>query len=212
MKIHTFEQGSPEWFMGRLGIPTASRFNELLTPKTRKPAASRERYMAELLAEWVLNQPIDWGSNSIVERGTDLEDEARRYYSMLQDVDVQRVGFVTRDDGLAGGSPDGLVGSDGVLEIKNYMAVHHMQALLGTNKPDEHLGQIQGYLYLTDRAWCDLIFYNPELPKRIIRVDRDQGYLDAFLPVLEDFIGGLEAHKVEYASERILRPWMEELS
>ena len=212
MKIHTFEQGSPEWFMGRLGIPTASRFNELLTPKTRKPAASRERYMAELLAEWVLNQPIDWGSNSIVERGTDLEDEARRYYSMLQDVDVQKVGFVTRDDGLVGGSPDGLVGSDGVLEIKNYMAVHHMQALLGTNKPDEHLGQIQGYLYLTDRAWCDLIFYNPELPKRIIRIDRDQGYLDAFLPVLEDFIGGLEALKVEYASDRILRPWMEELS
>ena len=212
MKVETYEQGTVEWMLGRLGRPTASRFDELLTPKTRKPAASRERYMAELLAEWVLNQPIDWGSNSIVERGTDLEDEARRYYSMLQDVDVQRVGFVTRDDGLAGGSPDGLVGSDGVLEIKNYMAVHHMQALLGTNKPDEHLGQIQGYLYLTDRAWCDLLFYNPELPKRTIRIDRDQGYLDAFLPVLEEFVGGLEALKVEYASDRILRPWMEELS
>ena len=207
MKIHTFEQGSPEWFMGRLGIPTASRFDEIMTPKQLKPVKDGGlKYMGRLMAEWYGNQPVEDWSNSIVERGTGLEDDGRRWYSLVRDVDVQQVGFLTRDDGKVGGSPDGLVGTEGVLEIKNYMVVNQWCTLLG--QPHEHIGQIQGYLYLTDRAWCDLCCYNPEHPSEVIRVDRDENWQKAFVPILDEFIGRMDEAKKKYAEGRILRPWM----
>ena len=100
MKTLDLEQGSTEWMMARLGIPTASRFDRLLTPKTRKPSASRDSYRAELVAEYLMGQPLDWGTSAWMERGTELEDEARRWYEMDRGVDVEQVGLVLRDDGL----------------------------------------------------------------------------------------------------------------
>lgn len=202
-------QGSPEWAMGRLGIPTASRFDNILTPKTRKPSGSRLAYRSELLAEWLLNQPLEWGSSAWTERGRDMEDEARRWYAMSRDVDVVKPGFIFRDDGLVGGSPDGLVGEDGGLEIKCLGPAHHVQHLIACEP--EHVGQIQGYLYLTGRTWWDLLYYHPDLPKEVVRVDRDEEYLAAFVPVLDEFIAALEKDKQTYAPYRVLRPWSPEI-
>lgn len=205
MTILDMEQGSLEWMVARLGLPTASRYDQLLTPKGLKPSASQQPYRAELLAEWLLGQPLEWGTDGVMERGTELEAEARRFYEMDRDVEVRQVGFILRDDGLTGGSPDGLVGADGVLEIKCPMAKQHVRYMLG-EKP-EHTGQVQGLLHLTGRAWCDVLSYNPELPPVLVRVERDEAYLAALVPILYAFAEQCSADRERYQAHRIPRPW-----
>lgn len=200
MKIHNVEQGSPEWLTLRLGIPTGSQFDRLLTPKTRKPAAARFKYRAELLTEWLLGYPVESGSSPWMERGTGLEAEARRWYEFEKGVTVQRVGFVTRDDGQAGCSPDGLVGDDGVLEIKCPSAVQHVLYML-SEEPD-YIGQCQGALYLTGRRWVDFLSYNPVLPPVLVRVQRDEEYITALAEVLDSFVAGLALDKAALAEHR----------
>lgn len=200
MKIHHVEQGSPEWLELRLGIPTASEFDRLLTPKTRKPAAARFKYRAELLAEWLLGYPLDSGSTAFMERGTGLEAEARRWYEFETGATVQRVGFITRDDGACGGSPDGLVGEDGGLEIKCPAAVQHVLYMLG-EEPD-YVGQCQGAMYLTGRPWWDFLSYNPILPPVLKRIPRDEEYIAALAEVIDSFCAGLELDRAALAEYR----------
>lgn len=204
MKILDVKQGSDEWMLARLGLPTASQFDRLLTPKKREPAAARHKYRAELVTEWLLGQPIEWGSSIWMDRGTGLEDEARRWYEFDRDVQVHRTGFIARDDGQTGGSPDGLVGDEGGLEIKCPGALQHVQYLLGDDL--EHVGQVQGYMYLTDRAWWDVLSYNPALPPVVHRVLRDEKYIAALTPVLDEFVKQLEADKSRLAEHRVRGP------
>jgi len=206
MKVETYDQGTVEWMLGRLGRPTASRYDQILTPKTQKPA--KTTYRAELLAEFLLGQPIEWGSSSWTERGTDMEAEARRWYEFHTDKEVEEVGFIARDDGKTGGSPDGLVEGGG-LEIKCLGAINHTLHLL--EDAPAYTGQVQGYMYLTDRPWWDILFYSPNLPKLVVRVDRDEEYLKAFIPVLDDFIGQLDEDKAKWESHRNLHPMSPEI-
>ncbi len=203
MKIETYAQGSVEWMLGRVSRPTASRYDSLLTPTTRKPAKARKLYRAELLAEYLLGQPIEWGSSAFTERGTDMEDEARAWYELITDREVEQVGFIAREDGKTGGSPDGLV-EDGGLEIKCLGAINHTLHLL--DDPPAYVGQVQGYMYLTGREWWDILFYNPNLPKVINRIERDEEWVKAFVPVLDEFIGQLDEDKARWESERNLHP------
>ena len=205
MKTHDVEQGSLEWMTARLGMPTASQFDRLLTPKTRKPSGGRARYRAELLGEWVLGQAIEWGSSLWTERGTELEDEARRWYELQGDIEVERVGFVTRDDGKVGCSPDGLVLDDGGLEIKCPAIVQHVQYYLG-DEPD-YIGQVQGSMYLTGRTWWDFLSYNPALPPVLHRIPRDDEYIETLVPVLDEFIERLDEEKERLKEFRVVRPW-----
>src|SRR5512147_2635140 len=113
MKIHNDPQGSLGWFTARLGIPTASSFHKIITPKG-KPSAQAEAYMCALLAERFTNQPcLSEPGSPWMERGAGMEDEARRWYELRRGLEVRRVGFCTLEDGSAGCSPDGLVGEDG---------------------------------------------------------------------------------------------------
>lgn len=204
MKVLDVVQGSPEWLRVRLGIPTASAYDRILTPKTLKPSAERFGYASQLLSEWFLGHEIDWGGASkFMERGTDMEPEARSFYELERDVSAQVVGFVMRDDGMTGGSPDSLVGDDGGLEIKcpaiNTAIAYFLDpASLAT----KYRHQVQGYLYLTRRAWWDIISYHPDVPPVIVRVARDEEYiaaldfaLDAFLRELVAARAMLEPHK-----------------
>jgi hypothetical protein len=191
-----FEQGSPPWVENRLGIPTGSQADLLITPKTLKPSGSQVRYRNQLIAEWLLGHPLDSGDSGWTIRGTDMEEEARKWYAFTRDVDVEEVGFILRDDRRFGGSPDGLVGDDGLWEGKCPAAHTHIGYLLD---PDSlvmnYRGQVNSYMHLTDRAWCDLTSYCPGLPGVLVRVGRDTEYLSAFLPILEDFTTDLEACK-----------------
>lgn len=210
MRVVDCVQGTAEWWDARLGKPTASQFDRILTPKTRKPSSAMKKYRAQLLADWLMGQYVkEWEGNQWTERGIDLEGEARNYYAMMMDVRVEKVGFVLRDDGLVGGSPDGLVGVDGGLEIKCLEPVGHVELLL--DEDPGYIGQVQGYMYLTDRSWWDILAYNPDLLPKIIRIDRDEEYIKALVPVLDEFVGQLEADKERLAEYRVLRPWSQEI-
>ena len=205
MRTHTFEQGSTDWAFTRLGMPTASQFDRILTPKTLKPSAGQAKYRAELLAEWLMGQPLDWGTTAYMERGTEMEDEARDWYCFDRGVDVEQVGFVTRDDGFVGGSPDGLVGQNGGLEIKCPGPANHVLYML--EEDIGYVGQVQGYMYLTGREWWDVLSYHPDLPKVVTRVARSEEYVAKLVPALDSFVERLEVDKVRLAEHRVERPW-----
>lgn len=204
MIIHDVEQGTLDWMLLRLGLPTASQFDRLITPKTRKPSTAAANYRADLLAEWLMGHPIEWGSNGWMDRGTWMEKEAFQYYELNQNVDVVKVGFITSDDGSFGGSPDGLVGDDGGVELKVPNATMHTRYLLGL-EPD-YFGQCQGYMYLTGRKWWDLLSYNPSLPPVIYRLQRDESYIAALEPVLREFCKTVEADKHKHYLYRVKGP------
>lgn len=207
MIVHDVEQGGEGWMKLRLGIPTSSQFDRIITPARLNSSSAQKKYRAELLAEWLLGQPAEWGSSGWVERGTDLEGEARDYYAFERGVDVEQVGFISTDNGLVGCSPDGLVGDAGGLEIKCLSAANHVLAMLGES--DDYKGQIQGSLWLTGREWWDLCFYNPDLPPVIRRIEPDPEWQEAFEPEIEAFVERLEADKERLAEHRVTRPWDE---
>ena len=170
-------QGGPEWTTARLGIPTASEFGRILTPAKMEYSKGARTYCHELLSEWATGLPVERGDSAFMQRGTRMEDEARRWYEMQRDVEVQRVGLVLRDDRQVGGSPDGLVGEDGGLEIKVPALHTHVSYLLGEDQP--YVPQLQGLMYLTGRSWWDFLSYNPVLPKLLVRVERNEKYIAA---------------------------------
>lgn len=192
MRIIDCEQGSPEWIHCRLGIPTASHFAELVTPKTLKPSASSRRYLRELLAEYMLGEPVDQGASQWMERGTALEVEARRWYEFDRGVEVRTVGFVQTNDGLCGCSPDGMVNDDGLLEIKNPSAVVHVGYMLEPEAlVDEYRAQVQGQLWVCEREWCDLLSYTPAtrgLEPVVVRVEYDPAWGDALTLAVYDIM------------------------
>lgn len=198
------EQGSPEWMVARLGIPTASQFDRLLTPKTRKPSTSQAKYRNELIAEWLLGHPLEWGTSGWMDRGTALEEEARRWYAFERDVEVERPGFILRDDRRVGGSPDGLVGDRGGVETKCPAAHTHVGYLLDDG-PD-YIGQVQGYMYITDREWWDVVSYCPGLPPYLGRVERDEEYIEALVAALGPFNAALEVAKDRLRAHKVQVP------
>ena len=188
MKIIDCEQGSPEWIESRLGIPTASRFKDIMTqPRAKKDrdagelSGTAETYLCELLAELfvkkqrVINaRALDWGARE--------EPKARADYAFQSPEPVVEVGFIVRNDGLIGCSPDALVGDDGGLEIKcpENPAVH-IKTLYSGEMPAEHVAQVQGNLWITDRQWWDFMSYRHDMPPGqdavIIRIERDNAYI-----------------------------------
>lgn len=187
MIVLNFPQGSPEWLDARLGIPTASQFSRILTPKTMKLSASAEGYMHELLAEEMLGHPIDETESQFMTRGSSLEQDALKFYEFQRDETVLKVGLVLRDDGMVGASPDGLVGEDGGLEIKCLNAVNHVGQLLGSDD-EKAKCQIQGALWLTGRKWWDRLSYNPELPSTIKRHVRDEEFIERLALAVDGFL------------------------
>ncbi len=191
-------QGSREWWALRLGTPTVSRFRRILTEKRLEYSKGADAFAAELLAERVLGEPADYTEADTMwtGRGTSLEDEARRWYAFYRDVTVREVGFVTTDSGGVGCSPDGLVDDDpsgepGGVEIKCRSAKHHMGALLGLEPIADRL-QVQGSLWVTGRAWWDVIAYNPKLRKRIHRVRPDPEVFGKIEAALDTFLERME--------------------
>lgn len=195
MKIIDVEQGTPEWLHARIGVLTASQMDQVITPKTLKPSASRVALAYLMLAEEMIGQPLDNQSSGFMQRGTALEAEARAWYSFERDVEVVRVGLITTDDGRAGCSPDGLVGDDGGVEIKCPAAHTHVGYLLDGPGTD-YACQVQGSLWVTGRAWWDFVSYCPGMPARVIRYEADpafQAALSAAAAEFFDFYDGLRA-------------------
>lgn len=180
-------QGTPEWLQLHTGIPTASRFEKLVTPKRHEVSKSMGPFAVELATERLLGYPMTFAGNNTdwMERGSDLEAEAVRWYEFDQDVQVRRVGFVFTDDRRAGCSPDALVGEDGGLEIKCPSAHVHVGHLLGRTDPASAT-QVQGCLLVTGRAWWDVLSYCPGLPAVLIRTQRDEKLIGALAQAIDE--------------------------
>lgn len=202
MKVIDCEHGSPEWMQARLGIPTGSCVDNIMTPKTRKLSASSVQYRNKLLAEWLTGFPMENGSTLWMDRGMDLEPKAREWYEFHHDAEVAATGFVLRDDGLFGGSPDGLIGDDGGVEFK-CPAIHTHIGYMLKDGPD-YIGQVQSYLYLTEREWWDVVSYNPDLPAVVNRVHRDEEYIASLVAVLDIFVADLAEQKEKLLPYRMV--------
>ncbi len=189
------EQGSPQWQMLRVGIPTCSNLDRIITPKTGKPSAQAEKYAWALIAEQILQVPTEGGSSGFTQRGKIVEEKARAFYELKRDVDVVQVGFVLRADGRVGGSPDGFVGEDGILEIKCPKPENHIGYLLDS----EGIGyraQVQGLLWLTGRRWVDTLSYHPDMPPALVRVARDEVFIAALSTAVGTFLRMMDEFKM----------------
>lgn len=191
---HHVEGGSDEWRALRLGMPTASRFSDILSPVKLKPSKSQGGYIAELIAEWALGEAVDGGSSQFMERGTEMESRARARYEFDHEVDVKPGGFVTLDSGLAGCSPDGLIGDAGGLELKVPGAKKHVEYLLGDPATQYRL-QIQGSLWITGRGFWDFLSFNPVMPNVEFRHHRDEKVIGALSVAVIEFCDRLEEAK-----------------
>lgn len=172
-------QGTPEWHALRLGKVTASRVADVIAKTKSGPSASRAKYAAELIAERLTGTTAERFTNAAMAWGTEQEPAARKTYEFYRDTDVEQVAFVLHPTiGDSGASPDGLVGEDGLVEIKCPETHTHIETLLGQAVPAKYVTQMQWQMACTGRAWCDFVSYDPRLPepmrffcKRVMRDD-----------------------------------------
>ncbi len=190
MKIVECIQGSDEWFEARLGFVTASNFHKVLNKRT-----GRKLYMRKVAAERLTGLREESYKNDFMEAGSETEAEARRYYEIANDCKVEQVGFVMRDDWV-GGSPDGLIGKDGLLEVKCPLSSTHIETILSGKMPALHVPQVQGLLWVTGRNWCDFVSFDSRVlsqPMFCVRVERDTEYFKMLAGEVGVFVNELKA-------------------
>jgi hypothetical protein len=188
MEVFDIEQGEAEWFQARLGIPTASKFATVMAKGEGK---TRSEYMRKLAGEILTGEPADSFSNGHMERGKEMEDEARETYAFVENAEIRRVGFIR--NGKKGASPDSLVGANGGLEIKSALPHIQIDRLERDRLPPEHKGQVQGNLWLSEREWWDFVSYWPRLPLLTVRVYRDKEYIREMANEIDRFNDELDA-------------------
>ncbi len=204
MIVHECDQGSPQWLKLRAGIPTASKMNVLISPVKVEPSVGRGgamakgvgTYLAKLAAEYAIGGPVDdIDGVAHMERGTMLEADARAFYEWEHPGggEITEVGFCTTDDERFGASPDGLVGDDGGVEIKCPLLPAYTKFLLDpTLMVTEYNHQVQSCLFVTGRAWWDLVAFNPRLGGVVVRLTPDPKWQRAIRKALygtADFVG-----------------------
>jgi len=174
-KIHMMEQGSDEWYAARLGHVTASNFGTAIA----KPGSTRSTLMRRLVAERLTGLPQGTYKNANMERGNELEPQAREYYESLNDCVVKEVGFIECSEHV-GVSPDGLVGEDGGIEIKAPLPSTHIDYIVKDREVAVYRPQIQGLMWATGRKWVDFVSFCPEVTNRQYwskRILRDEQYI-----------------------------------
>ena len=186
------EQGTDEWHALRRGIITASVVGQLITPKTVKVASND--YSRALTAQLVAERISGWSEpvyvNADMQRGTDDEPYARDLYSKHY-APVAETGFMINDDWdyQIGYSPDGLIGDDGLIEIKSRRQKKHLTTILADQVPLENMAQIQTGLLVSSRDWCDYVSYCGGLPLYVKRVLPDDRWFNAIISAVEQFEG-----------------------
>lgn len=199
------QQGTAEWTAARLGIPTASGFDNIIT-STGKASTQAAGYRLKLLAEHLTGQPTGPEQTDWMLRGIEMEAEARRWYSLMTDADVTEVGIVYRDETrMVACSPDGLVADCGGVEIKCPAPHTHVGYLLDGALPSKYVAQVQGSMYVTGRAWWDFVSYHPDIDPLLVRVHRDEAYIAALDKLVRAFVRDLLAARTELERRGISR-------
>src|SRR5262245_18873806 len=167
-------QRTEDWHVARVGKLTASRFSDAIAKTKTGWGASRANYMAELISERLTGVPYPQYRSTAMQWGEEVEAAARAAYAFYRDVDVVEVGFIDHPTiAMAGASPDGLVGDDGLVEFKCPNTATHIETLLGAAIPNTYLVQCGWQMACTGRKWCDWVSFDPRLPERMqLFVDR----------------------------------------
>ena len=186
IEVFDCEQNSEAWYRVRMGVPTASEFATVLA-KGRSGGESKTRrtYMLKLAGEILTGEPMENYSNAHMERGKEMEAEARNLYAFLHEGDLRQVGFIK--NGAKGCSPDALSGDKGMVEIKT--ALPHILIDLHTRNdfPPEHFAQCQGALWVAEREWIDIAVYWPRLPLFVHRAFRNEAFIKTLSDGINDF-------------------------
>jgi hypothetical protein len=168
----------------------------IVTP-SGKPSEGFDRYAHHLIAERLLGRHVDTYTSPWMERGAALESEAIDWYE-FEYAETLPIGFITTDDARIGCSPDRLIGDDGLLEIKVPGPAGQVGYLLTGKIQHKYKPQIQGQLWISDRQWVDILAWNPELPRIVVREERDE----KFIAVLERQVTNF-ADELDKAMEKI---------
>jgi len=192
LQIIDVEQNSPEWMQARCGIVTASTFAKVLSQgKDGGASVGRRDLMLKLAGEILTGEPAPEGyRNTDMDRGHEQEPEARALYALRYDA-PERVGFIR--NGRKGASPDSLVGNNGGLEIKCAIPSVQIDRLLKGRVPPEHVAQVQGTLWVSEREWWDFMSYCPGLPPLVVRAHRDEAYIAQLAKAVDAFNDELDA-------------------
>ena len=190
-------QGSDAWFAQRLGKVTASRVADVIAKTKTGYSTSRDNYMAQLVCERMTNTVAESFTNSAMQWGTETEPLARAAYEAHADVLVDEVAMITHpiiED--AGASPDGLVGDDGLLEIKCPNTATHIDTLLTQTVPGKYITQMQWQMACTGRKWCDFVSFDPRMSDGlqlfVKRVPRDDAYIQMLEKEVIQFLTELD--------------------
>lgn len=191
------EQGSPEWFAERLGKVTASRLSDVVARTKTGWGAARANYMAQLIAERLTGVPQESYTNSAMQWGIDTEADARAAYEFRTDANVELVGFVPHPSiEMSGASPDGLIGNEGLIEIKCPNTATHLDTLLSLSLPAKYVTQMQWQMACTGRAWCDFVSYDPRMPETmrlyVRRIKRDDKQITEYEDAVTEFLAELD--------------------
>lgn len=189
IEIIDCEQNTPEWSLARLGIPTASNFAAL---RAKGEGKTRRSYMMKLIGEIMTGEPCESYSNGHMERGHEMEPDARNLYAFRMDVEPIRVGFVR--NGRTGASPDSFIDANGVAEIKSKLPHLQAEVLLANRLPPEHVAQCQGILWVCEREWVDFVSYWPRMPLFVKRVYRDEVYIKGLADDVDLFLREMDTY------------------
>ena len=192
------QQGSEEWRQARLGCVTASRVADVIARTKTDWGASRKNYAAELIVERLTGVPTEGYTNAAMQFGLDNEAQARAAYSFCYDADVIEVGFIPHPTiPISGCSPDGLIGTDGLVEIKVPNSATHIETLLGSEIPDKYIVQMQFQMACTGAKWADFVSFDPRMPARLSlyvkRIQRDDKRIAELEALVKDFLAELDA-------------------
>ena len=189
------QQRTEEWFAARCGKVTASRMKDIIA---KSDTAAYRNYQAEIISERLSGRPAESYSSREMQRGTELEPKARAVYILETGSDVSETGLIPHPHiANSGASPDGLVDSDGLLEIKCPNTATHIDFLLHRQPKREYILQMQWQMACTGRLWCDFVSYDDRLPEphayACIRIMRDPETIERLEQAAADFLAEAEA-------------------
>lgn len=202
LEIFDCVQGEEAWYACRSGIVTASEFSTVLAKgRGGGESVTRRKYMLTLAGERIAGpSPFERYTNGSMDRGHAYEGEARDLYALVTGNEVERAGFLRRGD--VGCSPDGLIGNDGMQEIKTKLYHLHIECLLSDAVPSDHIAQCQGSLWVSGREWLDFCSYSPGLPLFVKRIYPDRAYharlkveVDQFLCELNELVQRIQQYR-----------------
>jgi putative phage-type endonuclease len=197
MRVSTHQQGTPEWLAERAGIPTASRFADVMATIKSGEAASRKNYRVDLVVERLTGKALPSFQSAAMKQGTEREPDARMAYMVKTGNVVEQVGLCHHDTIACGASPDGLIDHDGGLEIKCPERSAHFDYWQQKAEPPEYTWQIQGCMWVTGRQWWDFVSYNPDFPERmqliVRRIRRDDAAIAKLEKGILQFIAEVQA-------------------